>query len=175
MPNGGSDCCGICWFNSRNREGAASEAGAGRPRAHCEIRGLDIARPFWTYCANHPHRSPERDRIPIGPVWVDKGQGREIWQPAPDNEEVRGHLLDLVAKIEEQPASEYPIGIYRDELVVWQLGELRERQAIPQLQRIAAFRAEATDGPPFNRTRQTLVRLAAEALARIQCGDTPLK
>lgn len=167
MPNGGSDCCGTCWFNVANQAPDSEDARTPRRHARCEIRGLDIQRPYWTYCANHPHRSPERDRIPIGPVWVDEGAGREIWQQAPDNEEVRGHLLDLAARIEEQPASEYPIGIYRDELVVWLLGERRERRAIPQLQRIAAFRADATAGPPFNRTRQSLVGLAKQALAQM--------
>src|SRR5215813_13426367 len=36
---------------------------------------------------------------------------------SPDTEAVRQHLLDLVAQIKEPPDEEYPIGIYRDELI----------------------------------------------------------
>ena len=35
---------------------------------HCEIRDVAIDHPFYTYCANHPHRRPDRDPIPIGPI-----------------------------------------------------------------------------------------------------------
>jgi hypothetical protein len=80
-------------------------------------------------------------------------------------------LLELVAEIEEQPAPEYPIGIYRDEIVVWQLGAFRERRAIPQLQRIASFRPDMTTGEPFHRTRASLGKLARQALAAMEPTD----
>ena len=104
MPNGGSDCCATCWFN-RNNHGEAGYAHAGSAEpAYCEIRHLEIPDPSWTYCANHPRRSPARDRVPIGPVFIDpREEGREIWKESPDTEEVRTHLLDLLARIEEQP------------------------------------------------------------------------
>src|SRR5687768_955859 len=90
MPNGGSDCCGTCWFNVKNK-GEAGYAHTGDPEpAFCSIRGLLIEDPFYTYCANHPHRRPERDAIPIGPVFT--GEEREMWQDSPDTEEVREHL-----------------------------------------------------------------------------------
>jgi len=171
MPNGGSDCCGTCWFNPRARARQAPDADLRSLRGHCEIRDLAIEKAFWTYCANHPHRSPEPDRVPIGPVWVGKDLGREIWKLSPDTEEVRRHLLDLVAKIEEQPTPEYPMGVYRDEVIVWQLGEFRERRATLHLQRIAAFRNDLSTGEPFRRTRLSLVKLAQRALTDMERTD----
>ena len=64
MPNGGSDCCGTCWFNRRNRgEKGYNRADDIDVEALCEIRDVLIENPFWTYCANHPHRRPQRDPI----------------------------------------------------------------------------------------------------------------
>ena len=168
MPNGGSDCCGTCWFNAKN-EGEAGYSHADSPKpAFCTIRNLAIEDPFYTYCGNHPHRRPERDPIPIGPVFVGDSSGRrELWQPSLDTEEVRHHLLDLLAEIIEQPNSEYPIGIYLDRVVICQLGDLRESRAIEGLKRIASFNPDATESA-FGRTRRTLVELAREALEKIQ-------
>jgi hypothetical protein len=172
MPNGGSDCCGTCWFNARN-QGQAGHRHADRSiPAHCTIRDLPIESPFYTYCGNHPHRCRQRDPIPIGPVFIGDSSGRrEIWQPSPDTEEVRNHLLGLLAAMAEQPATEYPIGIYRDEVVVWQLGEFREERAVAELQRIASFDPHASETGPFGRTRQHLIAMAQEALAKIQGGS----
>ena len=176
MPNGGSDCCGTCWFNARNK----GEAGYGHAHdpepSFCTIRGLPIETPFWTYCGNHPHRHPERDPIPIGPVYVDDGDGRKMWQPSPDTEEVRGHLLELLRGIEEQPAAEGEslVGFYIDgKLVVWQSGEFREERAVPDLRRIAGFSAQKEE-LPFGRLRANLVAAAREALAKIEEGTPSL-
>ena len=102
MPNGGSDCCGTCWFN-RSNGGERGSANFNREiPSFCEIRGLSIPDPFYTYCANHPHHRPNRDAIPIGPVYVGDSFGaREFWEPSPDTEEIREHLLDLVRNPEE--------------------------------------------------------------------------
>jgi len=169
MPNGGSDCCGTCWFNRKNR----SEAGYAHARApepaYCEIRDLEIPDPLYTYCANHPHRSPERDQIPIGPIFIDpSGKGREIWKQSPDTEEIRTHLLDLLSGIQEQPKEEYPIGIRRDEVIVWQLGQLREQRAIRDLEGIANFDPRASTGEPLRQSRDSLVETAKEALRKIR-------
>jgi len=168
MPNGGSDCCGTCWFNHRNHgEAGYAHARSDEP-AYCEIRDVEIPNPFWTYCANHPHRSPERNRVPVGPIFVDtRDEGREIWKDCPDTEEVRMGLLKLLARIKEQPQEEYPIGIYRDEVVVWQLGEFREQRATPDLKRIAKFDSRASTGDPFRRSRASLVKAAEVALMKI--------
>ena len=72
MPNGGSDCCGTCWFN-RSLEGQRGSANFNHDiPSHCEIRDLDIPDPFHTYCANPPYHRPGRDAIPIGPVYVHR-------------------------------------------------------------------------------------------------------
>ena len=167
MPNGGSDCCGTCWFNARNK----GEAGYGHvddPEPNfCTIRGLAIEDPFYTYCGNHPHRRPQRDPIPLGPVFVGGGEdGRDIWQSSPDTPEIRLHLLELVAAIQENPASEYPLGMYTDELVVWQLGEFRETRATAELNRILGF-SPGTGEEKFGRSRASLVAEAEWALAKI--------
>jgi hypothetical protein len=169
MPNGGSDCCGTCWFNARNKgEAGYRDADDSEPNS-CTIRGLAIENPFWTYCTNHPHHRPNRDPIPIGPVFIDAGgypYRRKQWQPSPDTEAVRQHLLDLVRAICEQPAEEYPMGMYSDEIIVWQLGEFREARAAHELRRIAAFSPEASGGR-FGRTRESLVAAAKQALGKL--------
>ena len=94
--------------------------------------------------------------------------GRKQWQPSPDTEEVRHHLLELVGAISGQPSEEYPAGVYTDEMVVWQLGEFRESRAADDLRRIAAFSPEASGGR-LGRTREGLVAAAKEALSKL--GD----
>ena len=102
MPNGGSDCCGTCWFNRSNGGEPGFANFNSEVPSYCEIRRLAIPDPFYTYCANHPHHRPDRDPIPIGPVYVHGKAGeREFWQPSPDTEEVRGHLLAIVRALGE--------------------------------------------------------------------------
>ena len=147
MPNGGSDCCGTCWFN-RSNDGARGYAGRRGKRVppHCEIRDEPIEDPFWTYCANHSFRRPEKDRIPIGPILVAGGlpdnpyhnpyypdnpyypYGRVVWKLSPDTEEIRQHLLALLAEFETTTADR--------RVVVWQLGEFREQRAVETMQRL---------------------------------------
>ena len=170
MPNGGSDCCGTCWFNAKNK-GEAGYAHARDPEPDfCTIRGLAIADPFYTYCGNHPHRRSERDPIPIGPVFIGTDSGdRKVCQPSPDTEEVRQHLLDLLSQVKGRLPREYPVRVYEDEMVVWQLGEFRERRSIGGLRRITAF-SPGKQGP-LERTRHHLMALAKEALSKIE-GET---
>ena len=54
------------------------------------------------------------------------------------------HLLDLLSKIEQEPAEEYPIGAYSDELVAWQLGEFRESRAT----------GDSAENPPRSKSAQ---------------------
>jgi hypothetical protein len=169
MPNGGSDCCGTCWFNAQNDGQAGFRHADPSIPAYCTIRDLPIEDPFYTYCANHPHRCPERDPIPIGPTFTGDSFGaRALWQPSPDTEDIRLHLLELLAEIEERPESEYPIGIYRDEVVVWQLGEFREARAVEGLRRLPGFAPEATEAGPLGRTRRGLGAQARTALLMIR-------
>ena len=135
MPNGGPDCCGTCWFNRAN-DGKAGHPGpeAESRESYCEIRDLAVDDPFYTYCANHPYRRPERDPIPIGPVTRNVSGGmdndRTVWVLSPDSEEIRLHLIELLRDFVDHPSTDgYPIGIEGAVLAIWQLGEFRERRA----------------------------------------------
>ena len=141
MPNGGSDCCGTCRFNRKNR-GQTGYTRANNPDpAYCEIRDTLIENPFWTYCANHPHHQPDGDRIPIGPIYAGLGgypYQREVWRQSPDTEEVRQHLLELLNGFPESTSHDwYPVSPGLIDVIIWQLGEFREPLAVPQLQWIA--------------------------------------
>lgn len=149
MPNGGSDCCGTCWFNRANGGQMGSDTHHESIPSYCEIRDLAIEKPFYTYCANHPYRMQRRVPVPLGPVNVHvdelierdgKSQywhWRKVWVHAPDTDEVRTQLLEFL----EDPGSmsdNYPF--YGDGLlgvVVDELERLREPRAIPILDRIA--------------------------------------
>jgi len=171
VPNGGSDCCGTCWFNAKNKGDAGYDHADDPEPPFCTIRALAIDNPFYMYCSNHPHRRPDRDPIPIGPVFTGNESGeRDIWQASPDTEVVRQHLLRLLGQIEEHPTSEYPLGIYIDEIVVWQAGEFGDKRSIEHLQRIVSFDPTATMENAFGRTREDLVLFAEEALEKIEHG-----
>ena len=120
---------------------------------YCEIRDIAVEDPFYTYCANHPHRRPDRDPIPIGPVmrhggWeeerrVEDGQTilssrenpRYVWKPSPDSEEIRQHLLNLLNSIfEHMSRDRYPIGAGLGETIIRQLGEFREERSVRYLE-----------------------------------------
>ena len=141
MPNGGSDCCGTCWFNKSNRGERGYPSAHSPEPAQCTIRDVPIEDPFYTYCANHPHRRPDRDPIPIGPIMVNISGGqtndRVAWRPSPDSEEIRRHLLDLLDDIFTHIAQDpYPIGTPVASAVIRQLGDFRERRAVETLQRL---------------------------------------
>ena len=144
MPNGGSDCCGTCWFN-RPLEGQRGVGNFNREiPSHCEIRDLDIPDPFYTYCANHPCHRPGRDPIPIGPVYVYRATGasgeggREEWQPSPDTEEIRQHLLDIVRLPEEHADEGYYFHTRPAHIeALMQLLEWRDGRLVPALEEIA--------------------------------------
>jgi len=166
MPNGGSDCCGICWFNRKNK----GEAGYGHTkdpkRAYCDIRDLAINDPFYSYCGNHPHRIPWKLRVPIGPVYTGDCDGNgEIWMDSPDNEEVRSGLLEPLSKLPDSGEDEYPIGPTLGEIVIVQLANLGEQRAVPELKRLAAIEERSPDR--FGNTNKTLIDFAGQALARI--------
>lgn len=160
MPNGGSDCCATCWFNAANRGAAGHGKGDPAIEPACEIRQLRIEAQFHTYCANHPMRIRERVTIPIGPVWVDQGRGREISSASPDTPQIRAYLLQRLASIGRASRPEYPIGAPLDAVVIWQAGEFAERGAIAELQRIG-------------RMVESLAPAAAAALAKISAASRP--
>ena len=107
MPNGGSDCCGTCWFNRSLGGRRGSDNFNHEVPSHCEIRDLDIPDPGYTYCANHPYHRPSRDSIPIGRVYIHREGEREEWQPSPDTDEIRRHLINIVRLPEEHADEGY--------------------------------------------------------------------
>ena len=161
MPNGGSDCCGTCWFNGSNGGEAGYEHRDDSIAPNCEIRDVAIEDAFYTYCANHPQRRPDRDPIPIGPITRYAGDGmsndRNVWLPSPDSEEIRQHLLEMLEDIAEHASVDrYPIGPGLAEVVIRQLGEFREGRAENRIMWIS----ENSEG--------YLSDVAREALAQIQ-------
>ena len=112
------------------------------PTNHCDIRDELIEDPAYTYCANHPKRRPVRDPIPVGPILAAEYAGgfayeRVPLKPSPDTEDIRRHLLDLLDKFEETEAGDaYPAHPSVMDIVIWQLGEFRERRAVEPLQRM---------------------------------------
>ena len=144
MPNGGSDCCGTCWFN-RSLEGKRGSTNFDcEIPSRCEIRDIDIPDPFYTYCANHPYHRPDRDSVPIGPVYVHEvtgpsGQGgREEWQPSPDTEEIRRHLLDIVRSPDEHADEGYHFYTHPAHVAAFkQLLEWGDERLVPALEEIA--------------------------------------
>ncbi len=163
MPNGGSDCCGTCWFNTANH-GQPGHPPAGRSRepAFCEIRGnLPIPHPFYTYCPNHPHHNRDRVRVPIGPVYVADGSvsPRCVWVLSPDTEEVRSGLLDLLRGTEPDTAFPGFLKLKLAAAAAHQLGEFGEPRALPELDRLRTMPV----GPDWIR----LPASARQALARI--------
>jgi hypothetical protein len=174
MPNGGSDCCGTCSFNAKNKGEVGYEHAADPEADFCLIRHLPISRAFWTYCANHPFHNEEKVEVPIGPVFrVDSyPYQREIWVASPDTEEIRLKLLERLHQIQEQPPVKYPSPLSLEEIVIWQLGAFREKRAVDDLRRIMAFDSKATNPlDKFKRTRELTVKLAKEALNKIEAKN----
>ena len=142
MPNGGSDCCGTCWFNRSNGGKPGSRNFNRTIPSHCEIRSLDISNPFYTYCANHPHHRPARDPIPIGPVYVHRQSGnfgsvREVWQSSPDSEEIRQHLLEIVREPGEH-RDRYPFFSASPHIkAIEQLVEFGDERVVDALEELA--------------------------------------
>lgn len=155
MPNGGSDCCGACWFN-RSLEGRRGGSNFNRDiPSHCEIRDLDIPNPFYTYCANHPYHRPGRDQIPIGPVFVHRDvmpketaakhkdssssePQRMRWHNSPDTEEIRQHLLDLVRLPETHIDEGYHFHTHPSwTAALLQLLEWRDERLLPTLEEVS--------------------------------------
>ena len=64
MPNGGSDCCGECWYNKAIQDYGQPDIGEldrFNRSTYCTLRKVAIwGAPFYTYCQNY---NPDRDRI----------------------------------------------------------------------------------------------------------------
>ena len=141
MPNGGSDCCGTCWFNSKN-EGEPGYHGSRKEGiVFCTIRELEIPDPFYTYCANHPYYNRKKIDCPLGPVY---DESNKIWVNSPDSEKIRMKLLELLDKITYEPEFfrieefhpfYHSYTNFAEEVII-QIIALKEERAIPGLKRI---------------------------------------
>lgn len=174
MPNGGSDNCGLCWFNAKNK-GQAGIAHLDEPEPDfCLIRGLPVMySALYTYCANHPHHNPGKLSLPVGPAFIaDENDRRVVWVPSPDTEPIRLQLLSILAEMKEEPIFDYPAGWSLDEAAMWQVGEFGEQRAVADLERIASFNPNV-HSPEGGRTRARTVWLAKQALEKIQQGEQP--
>lgn len=175
MPNGGSDCCGTCWFNRLNdgEPGYPSDLDAvtGRP-AYCEIRELPIARPFWTYCANHPQLNSGRISTPVGPVFtagdLADDYERRVLVASPGTEEVRVQLLALLDAMTRRSAPDYPSSLSLDAQIVDDLAALRDARAIPGLRRLIHIEpASLASDDGRRRGDALLIAHAVDALAML--------
>ena len=171
MPNGGSDCCGTCRFNRKNK-GEVGYKHADDPESpFCVIRELEIENPFYTYCSNHPHHNPNKIDVPVGPVFICidcMTCERAIWVESPDNESVRLKLLELLDQISEAMPNEYPFGASLPEMIIYQLGIFNEERAIKTLEKIANFDKAKWEVNEFGRSTENLVEAAKKALAQIK-------
>jgi hypothetical protein len=178
MPNGGSDCCGTCSFNSTHAGQAGYFQSGVEAKTRCIIRDLAIEVPFWTYCVNHPHHNLERVELPVGPVYHSGGgwpYRREVLAESPDRPEIRALLLRLLAAVNERPRREYPTSPTFDEAVIDQLMRFREVRAVADLRRVCQFDPlAAPEGEnPFDENRAMTVARAFEALGAL-AGDAAL-
>ena len=117
----------------------------------------------------HPHRAndapggwEQERRVEAGQpdVLVSRENPRYVWKPSPDSEEIRQHLLSLLASIlEHMVRDRYPIGTGLGETIIRQLGEFREKRAVRYLEWI---RENFEDSLGF------MADAAREALARIR-------
>ena len=143
--------------------------------SHCEIRDLAIESPFYTYCSNHPYRIQRRVPVPLGPVYVHVDEsferdgksyytyGREIWVHAPDTDEIRIQLLQLLEE-PDSTSDNYPF--YGDNLlgvVVDELERLREPRALPILERVAEEVREHEEASKGVQRALARIRKAVEA------------
>lgn len=142
MPNGGSDCCGTCWFNKANKGEWGASIGISSLRRSVASGAWPSVIPSITYRANHPYRrGPFAIRIPIGPILVHSGWGqnsRKEWYLSPDNEVIRLHLLALIHDAHVHLMRDrYPLGPGLVISVIRQLGEFREARVVERLDWLA--------------------------------------
>ena len=167
MPNGGSDCCGTCWFNSKN-DGEPGYHGSKKPGpVRCIIRDIEPEDPFYTYCANHPHHNTSKIAVPLGPVYIT--EEREVWLLPPNSEEITQQLLQILDSITNEVQTRYPSPTDLEEVVINQLKDLKEERAIPGLLKIvgmdiSVFQDYDSGDHFIIRNKASIVGCAIEAL-----------
>lgn len=175
MPNGGSDCCGTCWFNSNNEGKTGSHGAIKETIARCVIRDIEIPKPFWTYCANHPHHNKQKISVAIGPIYINDGYpySRKLWKKAPDNEAVRLKLLKLLDEMNMEQIQTYLTETDFEVELIKQLQDCKEKRAIPGL--INFLKLDLSNyrvtPPLLIRNKAIIAGIAIEALLVISEGD----
>ncbi|MFC1815553.1 hypothetical protein ACFL0M_06305 [Thermodesulfobacteriota bacterium] len=124
MPNGGSDNCLTCWFNSLNEGKAGHPENLSAERAYCVIREVTIHYKSSTYCLNHPQHNPAKIDIPMGPIYIDPewSGARRVWIKSPDTENIRAKLISLLNEIPEGPSFEVGALMRPYEEIIKQVG-----------------------------------------------------
>ena len=169
MPNGGSDCCGTCWFNLKNKGETGHDHAHDPEPDQCVIRKVNIPTPFYTYCANHPRRNLAKLALPIGPIYTGDSLGnRKVWIPIEDTQENRLNHLELLRILAKVMPEEYPIGKPSLAVVIEQLVKWRETRAIPLLQLVAnlPIEKESPDGLAFS--KEANIKAARRALKTLR-------
>jgi len=174
MPNGGSDCCGTCWFNSNN-EGEAGDHGAWKESTvKCVIRNIEIPNPFWTYCINHPHHNINKVEVPLGPVYVTAGYpySREVWKAPLSNRKVRQDLLDLLNDMSPEATEGDRAVCEIDEEIIKHLRALKEIRALPLLLKIInSYISDNDSTQTITKDKAIIIGQAIEALLHISKGE----
>ena len=151
----------------------------------CTIRGLNIATPLYTYCANHRKRNPQNIGVPLGPAFQYHAPhetpggarpvffgARTVWKLSPDTPAIREALLKVVAQAVEAPWPEYPASPSLAEVAIWQLGEFKEPRAISSLERLVEI-PQPENPPLFFGHLPRLAREARRALEKISGEREP--
>ena len=174
MPNGGSDCCGTCWFNQKNNGVVGYGNTTKKDKVLCTIRDVEIVDPFWTYCANHPHHNKGKIELPLGPIYVadDYPYSRKMWMAPPDTEVIRIKLLELLDAVSADPESLFPSGINIEEEVIKQLTALKEQRAIEGLLKIVRLDIEAYKGINDRNFRRKAIIIGQAIEALLELTDS---
>ena len=183
MPNGGTDCCGTCFFNSKNDGltgfGPTSDK---KGKSICVIRKIEIPNPYWTYCPNHNGHNHDRIDIPIEPVTTHSRDNsgketRKAWLDPPDSEIIRETLLIELEKTSITRTAPFPSPTHFEHQVIRHLAFLKEKRALPRLYELTQTNFGDHRYPSTLMTEwiSDLIGYAIEALLEISEGNEYLE
>lgn len=143
----------------------------------CQIRGLTIDDPFWTYCGNQTRHNPLQIRIPVGPVYTTREYPyrRVLLHPSPQEPNLRSELLALIRRLKngelDRNSRTFQVAL------IQHLGDLEMEDAVSDLVDLACASLGSNDliGPDHHpetvAVRVEFRRLAAlKALRHIAGG-----
>ena len=183
MPNGGTDCCGTCFFNSKNDGltgfGPTSDK---KGKSICVIRKIEIPNPYWTYCPNHNGHNRDKIEVPVGPVttYGQDNSGKatmKVWLDPPDSEIIRETLLTELDKTSISRTAFFPSPTHFEHQVIRHLAFLKEKRALPRLYELTQTSFGDHRYPPTFMTEwvSDLIGYAVEALLEISEGNNYLE